>query len=505
PHAALSADGRRAATCDDGGVRVWDVAAGKELRRFKVENLGLLMALALTPDGQGLLMSTHEARVVLWDGATGKERRRFVIKSRKRDAAPNVGAAVFSPDGKFLAAPYFEEPANDKTLRTGVRLWDVATGKEVRRLGGPVKEKETALEGAQPVFSPDGKVVARFALDGTVRLHGTGDGKELLSLVGGGKEAAISGVVFSPDRKTLAASLGDGRVRLSALRTGKPLHSFAAGAGRHRAPGGATMMQPDGTVDRPDAPPSLAFSPDGKVLAAVSEENAVRLWDAATGKTLPGPAGHRGAVADLAVSADGKVVVTRGSDGTLRRWERATGKELSRVAAPGGADATALSPTGRLFASAEGATIRVGDVATGKDSVKIRLPEDPNGVSLVSRLRFSADEKVLATDEWTGAVQLWDAATGKALRTLTPDKQGGAPDGLLLSALEFAPDGRTLLAVQSPGALVPLNPAPPPPAGALGEPTSSLCLWSPATGKVLRRWQAPGRVIAAAFTPDGRG
>jgi len=123
----------------------------------------------------------------------------------------------------------------------------------------------------------------------------------------------------------------------------------------------------------------------------------------------------------------------------------------------------------------------------------------------VSRLRFSADEKVLATDEWTGAVQLWDAATGKALRTLTPDKQGGAPDGLLLSALEFAPDGRTLLAVQSSGALVPLNPAPPPPAGALGEPTSSLCLWSPATGKVLRRWQAPGRVTAAAFTPDGRG
>src|SRR5262249_5756426 len=116
PHAALSADGRRAATCDAGGVRVWDVAAGKELRRFKVEELGLLMALALTPDGQGLLTSTHEDRVVLWDVATGKQRRRFEIKARKGDEGVPVAEAVFSPDGKFLAAPYFEGITDNQTV-----------------------------------------------------------------------------------------------------------------------------------------------------------------------------------------------------------------------------------------------------------------------------------------------------------------------------------------------------------------------------------------------------
>src|SRR5262249_28092971 len=210
-------DGRRAATCD-GGVRVWDAATGKELRRLALENPNLVLALALTPDGQGLLTSTHEARVVprawtwrfsfsasthearvvLWDVATRNERGRAEIKNRKDGPAPNVGAAVFSPDGKLLAAPYFEGVTDNTPLRTGVRLWDVATGKEVRRVGGTLKEGESAPEVREPVFSPDGKVVAGWSLDGTVRLYGTGDGKEQRSLGGSGKDEALSGVAFSP-------------------------------------------------------------------------------------------------------------------------------------------------------------------------------------------------------------------------------------------------------------------------------------------------------------------
>jgi WD40 repeat protein len=231
----------------------------------------------------------------------------------------------------------------------------------------------------------------------------------------------------------------------------------------------------------------------------------VRFWDAATGKPLPGPAGHRGAVAELALSADGQAVVTRGSDGTVRRWERATGKELSRVTVPGGADITALSRTGRLFAVAEEGTIRVRDVATGKESVKIQLPAAPDGVELPWLARFAPDEKVLAAGDWSGTVRLWDAATGKALRTLTLNKKAGTADNGLLSALEFSPDGRTLLTVRTPSSFVPLPLPAPGGGGALGGPKSHLCLWDRATGAVRRRWQAPGRVTAAAFTPDGRG
>src|SRR5262249_50283742 len=111
--AALSTDGKRAATCDDDSVRVWDVSTSKELRRFAVEDLNHLIAVALTPDGEGLLTSTMDPKenpkVVLWDVATGKKRRRFEIKAKKEDGqSPGIGGVAFSPDGKFLAAPFFE-------------------------------------------------------------------------------------------------------------------------------------------------------------------------------------------------------------------------------------------------------------------------------------------------------------------------------------------------------------------------------------------------------------
>jgi WD40 repeat protein len=509
---ALSADGKRAATCDDGGVRVWDVGTGKERRRFEFENLQHLIGVALTPDGGGLLTSTMDMepnpKVVLWDVATGEERRRFEIKVKKGDEpSPGIGGVVFSPDGKFLAAPFYEGLTTDQILRGGVRLWDVATGKEVLRVGKPLKEDEPPPNVPHPALSPDGKVIAWVAADGTIRLHGTRDGKEKRSLGAamygegkrslgaGGKDGAVSGLVFAPDGKTLASLLTDGRVRLHDAATGKELYTLGGGAPPPPAVPNSRQLMFEGPDYTPDAAP-LAFSPDGKTLAAVSGEIAVRLWDTATGKLLPGPAGHCGAVADLALPADGKAVVTRGTDGMLRRWERATGKELHRLTVPEGTNPVALSPTGRLLAYADETTARVWDVAAGRDAVKIKLPQDDN--DLVCLVKFSADEKVLATGGWAGPVRLWDAASGKALRTLAAAEKDGAGE-TLLSALEFSRDGRTLLTVRRPNDVT-LVPQPNPQG-----PKSRLCLWDTAMGTVVRRWEVPGSVTAAALTPDGRG
>jgi RNA polymerase sigma factor (sigma-70 family) len=512
--AALSADGKRAATTGDDGVRVWDVATGKELHRFEhdVEKWAQIVAIALTPDGKGLLISSV-GKVVLYDVATGKERQRFehknAGKAKDQVEVPLVlGQLTFSPDGKWLAAPAVEAGQPDKDITDGVRIWDVATGKEVLTVGGPVKEDNIVASAAYPAFSPDGKVIARVALDGTIRLHDTAGGKEKRTLGESSKDEVIDGLMFAPGGKTLAALQLDGTIRLYDVATGKELRRLAEGGAKPQTTVSfAPLLRPNEYPSySADAPP-LAFSPDGKTLAVVSGENAVRLWDAATGKELPRPNGHTGGVAELAASADGKTVVTAGTDGTLRRWERATGKQLGEVAAPGDGYSGSLSPTGRFFARVDETTIHVWDVAAKKNVTKLELPEELRGQGQVYVTIFSADEKVLAAADPGGTIHLWDTATGKALRTLTPPQAEGAQTGALLSSLEFSRDGRTLLAVQlmdgAAGIPVPAKAQPAPPQ-APPEPKSRICMWDAATGTALRHWDVPGRVMGATFTPDGR-
>jgi WD40 repeat protein len=529
---ALAADGSRAATtAADGSIRVWDLGTGKELRRLKTEREEGLVAAALTPDGKGLLVATL-GRVVLWDVATGKEVRHFEVKVPGRagldagSAPVAVGAVIFSPDGKFLAAPFFEGPGPDDGLSHGVRLWAVTTGKEVRRVGQPTKgSNELPPTMPYPAFAPDGKVIAWAALDGTIRLHDTGTGKELRSLGEAGKGADIGGFAFAPDGKGLAVLRNDRTVRLYDVdMTGEIPGRFGKELRTLRETPPLPAVVPEAAL----APPPLAFAADGKTLAVAPWQNTVRLWDTTTGKPLPWPAGHSGSVAELALARDGQTVLTHGTDNTLRRWQTATGKELGRVPLPEEGNPGALSPTGRRFAHlVDEQTVGIRDVdikkeipgRLAKDTATIKLaggaaaPKGQDQVGLYGTaqptplLKFSPDERVLATGDLDGAVRLWDAGTGKALRTLAPDEDK-EQRGVVLFGLEFAPDGKTLLTVLSRDTVVPLAGGGGPVAGPLPgvppEAKSSLCLWDTATGMVLRRWEAAGLVPAAAFLPDGR-
>jgi eukaryotic-like serine/threonine-protein kinase len=183
----------------------------------------------------------------------------------------------------------------------------------------------------------------------------------------------------------------------------------------------------------------LAYSHDGRYLAAAGEGGAVTLWDTATGRAVLYPANHGCFVCDLVFSRDGSWLATVGRNGEIIVWDAATGKEACRV--PGGRWA-AFSPDGRYLASGRGRAVTVRYAATGREVVTLSAP-----MSQVNYGAFSPDGRYLAVGgcedwgprrhEWGGTVQVWEFTTGQ--RVGGPRRYGSPVDSLAYGA-----DGRRL-------------------------------------------------------------
>ncbi|HEY5316105.1 MAG TPA: caspase family protein, partial [Pirellulales bacterium] len=217
---------------------------------------------------------------------------------------------------------------------------------------------------------------------------------------------------------------------------------------------------------------SVAFSPDGKQVLTGSWDKAARLWDAASGKEIRAFLGHIGAVLSVAFSPDGKQVLTGGSDKTARLWDAASGKEIRTFR--GHTDSVrsvAVSPGGKqVLTGSHDNTARLWDVASGKEIRTFRGHTD-----WVRSVAVSPDGKQVLTGSEDETARLWDAASGKEIRTFHTDH---------VYSVAFSPDGKQVLA---------------------GGFDQAVRLWDAASGTEIRTFRGDaGSVKLVAFSPDGK-
>ena len=470
---AFSPDGNTLVTGSyDGTVRLWNVAAGRQVGAPLTGHDDRVYSVAFSPDGKVVASGADDGMVRLWDVATHRQ-----VGAPLTGHDGEIYSVAFSPDGKTLATG-----ADDGM----VRLWDVATHRQV---GAPLTGHDGEIRSV--AFSPDGKTLATGADDGTVRLWDVATQRQAGAPMTGSTEA-VSSVAFSPDGKTLASGGDDGTVRLWDVATQQPTGSWPTFSpvfdvafspdGKLLATGDANDMAQlwDVATHQPIGNPligySLAFSPDGKTLATGGYDHFVRLWNVISRTGIAALTGHIKQVNSVVFSPDGKTLASGGADGTVRLWDAATRQPIGAPLSGRAAVASvAFSPDGKTLASggADG-TVRLWDVTTRQP-----IGAPLSGRAAVASVAFSPDGKTLASGGADGTVRLWDVTTRQPIGAPMTGSTGA------VYSVAFSPDGKTLASGGADGTV------------RLWDATTRRQAGAPMTGSTEA-------VYSVAFSPDGK-
>ena len=406
----LSPDGTQLVLLTDdveAHVRVIDLASGREIRRVKLSDNRIdTINFSFGPDGHVLAAGIVEKRLKLWDVNTKKEQN---LGPTAKEYSP----LKFSRDGRFLAL----------SENYVVKIWDVATGRELTQLKVPNSRAFTQGD-AYIAFSEDGKRIATGGFDTDTIVWETESGNRLTNM--NGRTNMAYSVAFSADGTQLSSG---GRTRWD-LRAGRGLR-----------------LSPPSSEKTYGMP-----SPDGRLVAVMKlTSNVLSIIETPSGRQLYqlAPANETGMVDKMRFS----------SDGTLLAVVYNAVMDQGQVP---------VTPT----SYPRGSQVKIWDMKTGRELHSLVSNEIPSDAA------FGSNNRVVATIGSNGQISLWDVQSGSKLRDLTSSpmstftaptiKPGQMPQmpnmadlaammtnvmgtmaagtmGRTVTSLAFSPDGQTLV------------------------------------------------------------
>jgi hypothetical protein len=452
-------------------------------------------AVAFSPDGRFVVSGGWDGAATIRDRETGADR-----------TLPHAGATVHAVAvSPRLDPPLIATGCNDQAGY--LRLWNAATGEEVRRMSG---HKQAVVSVS---FSRDGQRLLSASLDGTARLWDVATGRHIRTYAG--HYGWVWWAAFSPDERRIVTASQDGTAIVWETETAR----FTAPFRGHKGPVYTAAFAPDGKQvatagydqrillwDPSDVKPvdyaklatglpleaprykalqghsapvrAVVFTADGQQLLSAGHDNAILVWNVPRGQLLKTMRGHSSWVRSLALSGDEQYVASAGYDNFVRVWNLAQYEEMRVLRGHGDAVLAAdFSFDGkRVVTASRDRTARIWDMLTGQELHKLAEGHE----FLASAAVFLGDGQTFATAAVDNRVCIWSIETQTQLLELSGTGRAAA-----LAAAPPDENGRVWLLT--------------------GGDQKNAQLWDAATGQRIRNFEGhAGEVTAVAISPDRR-